>query len=629
MFQPARSSRIAGARTLAALVSAAIVMVALVVLPDDALAGRYEVVQCDRANRDFTDAHFDRVNGADYGFLYRCEEDEDENSLQIRSITGTPQGRYGRISWTAPPETRIVGVEAEARMRSDAGHQARLSFFGSGGQEAGRIATGGDSPGGFERFSRQLSDGGRQEFGAELHCTDRDGCRASDQARNWIRSVDLTLEDRVPPAVVAGGSLAADGWKRGGGTIGAVASDMGSGVRSFDFRVNGIRVDPSRTLTCSTIAGTPRASRLRPCPSVSAVQADVDTTAAPFADGANAVRFCASDFGSGATPGCVERTVMVDNSPPEVVFAERDREDPELIRVEASDRHSGMAGGSIAYRPVAGGAWRELPTTLSADGLSARVDSLAEPKGRYAFRAAAADRAGNLAVGTRKRDGSEMVLDFPLREAVRLTSSIDGSRKVRVGYGDRPVLGAVLRGPAGPLGDQQVDVVERFAPGSSLEPVSRTARTDARGRVRLRLTRGPSRKVSVRFDGTRRYRPAESANASVRVRGSATLDRVARHVRAGRRVAFHGAIGALGASIPRGKLVELQVRGGGVPSYRTVGRAFRTNARGQWRFRYRFDRFYERPTRYRFRLKVSRERSFPYLTPAFSKARRLTVQPRG
>ena len=107
-------------------------------MPDArAAAGRYEVVQCDRSNRDFADASFDRVNGGDYGFLYRCEEDEDANSLQIRSITGAPQGRYGRISWTAPAETRIVGVDVEARMRSDAGHQARLSFLDADGAEAG------------------------------------------------------------------------------------------------------------------------------------------------------------------------------------------------------------------------------------------------------------------------------------------------------------------------------------------------------------------------------------------------------------------------------------------------------------------------------------------------------------
>ncbi len=627
MTKPEPSRRIGGARMCAAIARDRDPRGGLL-LPDDALAGRYEVVQCDRSNREFADADFDRVNGGDYGFLYRCEEDEDQNSLQIRSITGAPQGRRGRISWAAPAETKIVGVELEARMRSDSGHQARLAFLGGDGEEAGRIATAGDAPGGFERFSRRLGDGGRQGFAAELRCTDRDGCRASDQARNWIRSIELTLEDRKPPTVVAGGSLVGDGWMRGQGTLGAVGSDLGSGLRSFDVRVNGTVVAPSRTLSCSLIAGSPRAARLRPCPAVSAVQSAADTTKAPFTDGANSVRICASDYGSGAVPGCLQRTVLVDNAPPEVAFVSRDPDDPELIKAAAVDRHSGLAGGSIAYRPVDGGAWRELPTSLASGELSARVDSLSEPKGRYGFRVVAADRAGNVAFGTTRRDGSEMVLDFPLRSSSRLSASIAGARRAEVAYGARPRLEAVLRGADGPLGGRELDVVERFAPGSSLDPVSRSVRTDSRGRVRIRLARGPSRTVHVGYSGSRLHRPADPRRLVVRVRGSASLRGFDRKVGAGRRVAFRGSIGAYGASIPQGKLVELQVRGGGVERFRTVGHAFRTDSRGAWRFRYRFDRFYERPTRYRFRLKVSRERSFPYRTPAFSKSRRLTVRPR-
>ena len=129
-MSPSRTPRSTGANMRVAAAVLSLLAIALLALdPDAASAGRYEVVQCDRANRAFTDADFDRVNGGDYGFLYRCEEDEDANSLQIRSITGAPQGRSGRISWTAPAETRIVGVDLEARMRNDAGHQARLSFF--------------------------------------------------------------------------------------------------------------------------------------------------------------------------------------------------------------------------------------------------------------------------------------------------------------------------------------------------------------------------------------------------------------------------------------------------------------------------------------------------------------------
>ena len=92
-------------------------------------------------------------------------------------------------------------------MRNDAGHQARLSFFDAAGDEAGRIATGTDSAGAFERYGRNLERRRPAGFGASLTCVERDGCQASDQARNWIRSIDLTLEDRTPPKLVAGGSL--------------------------------------------------------------------------------------------------------------------------------------------------------------------------------------------------------------------------------------------------------------------------------------------------------------------------------------------------------------------------------------------------------------------------------------
>ena len=87
---------------IAAAVACAAALTAACLSPPSAAAGRYEVVQCDRANRAFADARFDRVNGGDYGFLYRCEEDEDANALQIRPITGSPKGRFGRISWSAP-----------------------------------------------------------------------------------------------------------------------------------------------------------------------------------------------------------------------------------------------------------------------------------------------------------------------------------------------------------------------------------------------------------------------------------------------------------------------------------------------------------------------------------------------
>src|SRR3954471_7403269 len=136
----------------ALLVLGLVGLIALVLAPSPARAGRYTVAQCDRSNRAYPDAIFDRQFGGDYAFAFRCEEDEDGNSLQIHPLTGSPANRYARISWAAPSGAGIVGVSVEARMRNDLGHQARLSFLDSAGNEVGRIATGSDEPGGFASF---------------------------------------------------------------------------------------------------------------------------------------------------------------------------------------------------------------------------------------------------------------------------------------------------------------------------------------------------------------------------------------------------------------------------------------------------------------------------------------------
>jgi hypothetical protein len=616
--------------TAAAFLGAVAILLGAALDPSAAAAGRYEVVQCDRANRAFADASFDRVNGGDYGFLYRCEEDEDANSLQIRPITGSPRGRYGRISWRAPAGARIVAAAAEARLRNDAGHVARLSFLDGAGVEVGRIASGRDEATGFSGYERTVGDGGRAGFAAVLACEGAGGCPASDQAKAWLRSVRLTIDDRVAPKAAAGGSLSTPGWHRGAGTLGAVATDEGSGVRRLAITVNGVEVAPSRTVACDVIAGSPRVRRMRPCPPSYAAQAATDTRVRPFVDGANELRVCAADYGRDATPGCATKTIHVDNAPPELAFAaSEDRADPELIRARVADRHSGIAAATISYRPLTGGAWRELPGRLVGGELQARVDSSAEPPGAYAFRVLATDAAGNVAVSTARADGRPMIVDFPLRARTRLRAAVGGRERAEVGYGSRPRIEAVLRDEDGaPVAGAEVELVERFATGSSLEPVGRTLISDARGRVSARLTRGPSRTVAVRFAGSRRYLGSTAAPVTVAVRGSARLDPVPKRIRAGRRVVFRGSIGAYGAAMPKGKLVELQVRGGGLRRFRTVGRAFRTDGRGHWRMRYRFGRFYSEPARFRFRLRVTRERRWPYLTPALSPARTLVVRPR-
>ena len=617
-------------RRLHALIALLAIATMAMLLAPSARAGRYTVAQCDRTNRAFPDAVFERQYGGDYSFGFRCEEDEDQNSLQIHALSGAPSNRFGRISWAAPPGTRIVGVGVEARLRNDSGNLARLSWLDGAGNEVGRIATGSDSPGGFVSYDRQLSDGGRERFAASLDCVKSDGCRYSDQARTWIRSVHLTINDQAPPTVYESGSLLDPGWHRGTAVYYGGAFDSGSGVSGLYASINGVGVQPSQAPACAQIAGTGYVSRMQPCPAAAIGGGELNTAAAPFVNGDNRIVLCAVDFGTGAGWGCTQSVTKVDNAAPELAFAAaQDDEDPEVIRAPVSDRHSGVAGGGISYRPLDGGAWRDLPTKIVGGQLVTHVDSAAEPAGRYLFRASSSDNVGNSSTTSARTDGTQMVLTFPLRRATGLEASIDGDPTARVRYGTQPELQATLRDAAGaPVAGQSLDVVESFAAGSSLAPVQRSAVTDDRGRIAVRLTAGPTRDVSVGYGGSRRYLAAAPRTLGLTVEGFARLGAVPRHVTAGRKVLFRGSVGTYGAAMTQGKLVELQVKGGGIRRFRTVRQAFRTDPRGKWSLRYGFDRFYRRPTKFRFRLKVSREGGWPYLAPTVSRSRSLQVVPR-
>jgi hypothetical protein len=99
-----------------------------------------------------------------------------------------------------------------------------------------------------------------------------------------------------------------------------------------------------------------------------------------------------------------------------------------------------------------------------------------------------------------------------------------------------------------------------------------------------------------------------------------------RRVRAGKKVTFTGAARAPQSELNLGKLVEIQAKVG--KRWKTVGEAFRTDANGTFVYKYRFRKFYTRPTRYKFRLKVAPEPGWPYAEPLYSAKRKVKVVPR-
>lgn len=607
------------------LVAFAPVIAAAMAFPTGALGAgaTYEVLQCHQLNRGSADAT--AREGRAYLIARRCDQPEHENSLQIRSLLHASGGSTALVEWAAPAETGFVRIRVEAKLRRDHGHKARLYLADDAGRETQRIAGADTGPTGFRAESW---DGSRQEqFVASLGCEESAGCPQSDEAKTWVRDVRMTLGDYADPTVAASGSLLSTGWIRGTRELGALFADTGSGLAEAGVRVNGLplrELDPA----CAVVPGETVATRLKPCSSAERLDTISPSTAElPFQEGDNSVAICAKDFAGNET--CDARTLRVDNTAPTAGFAnEQIPDDPELIRAIVTDTHSGMASGRIYFRAVGETGWRPLETLLVGSELQARVDSAAEPEGDHEFMVEASDVAGNQSQTTLRQNGLPMVLRFPLRSGVDLSARIEpgGQRHMTVAYGKSTMAAGQLLGADGaPLVDKEVTVEEYFGEGALIDRRVRTVRTNGEGRWRSKLPAGPSRSVEAYFMGDQRYLDEQTSAGSLAVKTKARFETSRRRVLEGGAVVFKGRIGRLGARIPDGgKLLELQVRER-AGRWNTVREAFRTNARGRYRLRYRFGRFYAYDTRFKFRVKVARQSDWPYKAPVSSAAREVTV----
>jgi hypothetical protein len=133
-----------------------------------------------------------------------------------------------------------------------------------------------------------------------------------------------TEVDPTPPVVTpVEGPLVSGNVVHGHQTVEAQASDVGSGVRTLELRVNGIAM-PETVMGACSIAAVENpsykglvATSPTPCPPSLPARWTVDTAAPPFQNGANTVQVCASDFATKGAPNTTcsnPQTVEVDNT---------------------------------------------------------------------------------------------------------------------------------------------------------------------------------------------------------------------------------------------------------------------------------------------------------------------------
>lgn len=312
-------------------------------------------------------------------------------------------------------------------------------------------------------------------------------------------------------------------------------------------------------------------------------------------------------------PPPASATVRIDPEPPRIVFSgAQDPADPEEIEARVLDSLSGPSrqrGRIEVRRSGSGDRFKPLPTSVEDGKLRARWESESYPPGPYEFRATGFDLAGNEATTLSRPNGSRMVLSAPLKGATELRLRLGKPRSARLGRSGTVLRGQLSGGRGRPVAGMTVRVIERFDPGASQDRRISTVRTGEDGAFALRLPPGPCREMVASFAGTATLARSQSDPVRLSVPGAVRMKASkAEATVGGRPVVFSGRVA--GEIPPGGKYVQLQFRLPHLPwaEFRTV----RTDARGRFRYAYRFSDDDSRGVRFEFRAFAPAQDDWPY-----------------
>jgi hypothetical protein len=172
------------------------------------------------------------------------------------------------------------------------------------------------------------------------------------------------------------------------------------------------------------------------------------------------------------------------------------------------------------------------------------------------------------------------------------------------------------------LGGRIVHIESRPSRGSTAPVTVEQVETGPHGEFQLPLGPGPSRRVTVSFDGDERYEGSARPSMMLRVRSAIGLRVSRRRLHTGQRIVFRGRVESSGAAIPRrGKLVAIQYFERSTQRWRPV-LVTRSGHRGRYRAHYRF-RYVTGRAAIRLRAVALPEERWPYASGA---SRQLTIR---
>ena len=244
------------------------------------------------------------------------------------------------------------------------------------------------------------------------------------------------------------------------------------------------------------------------------------------------------------------------------------------------------------------------------------------------MRASSTDAAGNTERSTQRQNGEPMEVELPLKSATELSAGFGRQRRTTrtFAYGRPTVLTGHLQTAQGTaLENREIVVTELRGPGARARRLVSNVRTDGHGDFQLPMSAGPTREISVVYEGDNRYRPSKVEHVRMRVRAKVLRFLAPSSVSEDAAIVFSGRIGKLGVKLGKlGKLVELQYLKGKVWKTIETGRARR---RGRFKFDYALRADYTDPVSVTFRLRIPKERKWPYVGGAVSRRQTVIIRP--
>ncbi len=226
-------------------------------------------------------------------------------SLPTAGWTANQSGATWSVSTPAGTHFSQVGMSERGKSDPGAGWALEVYVAGPGGwTPLGAFSDGANAWRGLGTAAR----GYYTLLTSHLTCISGSGCNGSLQAGLFIRDLLFDMVDDTSPMIEASGELLNGEIQRGVGTIDVNANDVGAGLTSATVLVNN-QETARRNFGCNG------ATSMQPCALSQQTQFNLDTQTAPFHDGSNTIRACASDYGDPPNMTCTpERVVQVDDS---------------------------------------------------------------------------------------------------------------------------------------------------------------------------------------------------------------------------------------------------------------------------------------------------------------------------